>query len=493
MAHPDMTEHLPSALVWFRRDIRHHDHAALFHALKAARKVWCVFVFDSDILAPLPRVDRRVSFLRESLVELDAGLSDLSPGSGLIVRHGSARVEIPLLAAELGVQAVYANHDDEPDALSRDAMVRGELSNMGVALFTSKDHVIFERNEVLTGNATPYGVFTPYKNAWLKKIEPFYVKPYPVAPYVAHLAAIPERITPTDRPRVPSLADIGFEDAGPLKVSPGMSGAAALLDDFLERIDRYEDTRNFPSVKGPSYLSTHLRFGTISIRQLASLAWARAQTGSVGAQTWLSELIWRDFYHQVLFHHPHVVGHAYKRDYDKIKWAKGKEADAHFAAWCGGRTGYPLVDAAMRQLNQTGYMHNRLRMVVASFLIKDLGIDWRRGEAYFAEKLLDFDLAANNGGWQWAASSGCDAQPYFRIFNPISQSEKFDAGGKFIRRYVPELASLPDKAIHAPWLARPADLAASDDVVIGRDYPHPIVAHDEARAETLARYAVVKG
>jgi deoxyribodipyrimidine photo-lyase len=489
-----------SALVWFRRDLRCTDNAALFHALKNTPKVWCVFVLDTDILDALPRQDRRVEFIMRSLVELDEGLRALasqagapSPAlGGLIVRHGSAQVEIAKLAAELGVQSVYANHDDEPHALARDAHVRGQLSNIGAALYTTKDHVIFERNEVLTGNDTPYGVFTPYKNAWLKKIDPFYVKPYPVATYAQHLAPIPEGVHPVGKAHVPTLPEIGFEPVDDLKVPAGMSGAQALLDDFLHRIDRYDETRNFPSVKGPSYLSVHLRFGTVSIRELAGLAWERAKGGSAGAQTWLSELIWRDFYHQVLFHHPHVVGHAYKREYDHIKWAKGKQADAHFAAWCEGRTGYPLVDAAMRQLNQTGYMHNRLRMVVASFLMKDLGIDWRRGEAYFAEKLLDFDLAANNGGWQWAASSGCDAQPYFRIFNPINQSEKFDASAKFIRRYVPEIASLGDKAIHAPWLARPADLAAATDVVIGRDYPAPIVQHDVARAETLARYAVVK-
>ena len=261
-----------------------------------------------------------------------------------------------------------------------------------------------------------------------------------------------------------------------------MSGGASLLDDFLDRIDRYDDTRDFPGLKGPSYLSTHLRFGTVSVRHLAGLAWERARAGSHGAQVWLSELIWRDFYHQILFHHPRVVSRAYKPDYDRIKWARGASANAHFAAWCEGRTGYPLVDAAMRQLNQTGYMHNRLRMVTASFLVKDLGIDWRRGEAYFAEQLLDYDLAANNGGWQWAASTGCDAQPYFRIFNPISQSEKFDGEGRFIRRYVPELAHLADRAIHAPWLAGVPDTV----------YPAPIVAHDQARAETLSRYAVVK-
>ena len=489
-----------SALVWLRRDLRCDDHAALFHALKSAKRVWCVFVFDTDILDALPRQDRRVAFIRESLVELDEALRALALRSGapspsmggLIVRHGSSRTEVPKLAAELGVQAVYVNHDDEPHALARDAQVRGRLSDIGAALYTLKDHVVFERNEVLTGNDTPYGVFTPYKNAWLKKLEPFYLQPYPVEKYAANLAPIPTSVCPADRAHVPTLPDIGFEPVDDLRVQPGMSGARALLDDFLGRIDQYGEARDFPAVKGPSYLSTHLRFGTVSIRELAALAWDRVQRGSEGARVWLSELIWRDFYHQVLFHHPHVVGHAYKREYDRIKWVTGAKSDALFAAWCEGRTGYPLVDAAQRQLNQTGYMHNRLRMVTASFLIKDLGIDWRRGEAYFAEKLLDFDLAANNGGWQWAASSGCDAQPYFRIFNPISQSEKFDPAGKFIRRYVPELARLPDAALHAPWLARPADLAAADDVVIGRDYPQPIVQHDLARADTLARYAVVK-
>jgi deoxyribodipyrimidine photo-lyase len=495
-----MKEAHSSALVWLRRDLRCYDHAAMFHALKNAQKVWCAFVFDTDILDALPRHDRRVAFIRESLVELDGALRVLAANAGatspalagLIVRHGPAHRELPRLAEQLGVQAVYAAHDDDPYALQRDAKVRGALSNVGAALYTLKDHVIFERNEVLTGNDTPYGVFTPYKNAWLKKLEPCDLQAHPVEKYAVHLAPIPPAVAPADVPRVPSLPDIGFEPVHDLKVAPGTCGARALLDDFLQRIDHYDEARNFPGVKGPSYLSTHLRFGTVSIRELAKLAWHRAQAGSGGAQVWLAELIWRDFYHQVLFHHPHVVGKAYKREYDRIKWAHGKQADAHFSAWCEGRTGFPLVDAAQRQLNDTGYMHNRLRMVTASFLIKDLGLDWRRGEAYFAEKLLDFDLAANNGGWQWAASSGCDAQPYFRIFNPISQSEKFDPQGKFIRRYVPELAGLPDKALHAPWLARPVDLAAADDVVIGRDYPQPIVQHDEARADTLARYAVVK-
>lgn len=484
---------LDTALVWFRRDLRCTDHAALYHALKQARRVWCAFVLDTRILDVLPRQDRRVAFILSSLTSLDSDLGQMQTGAGLLVRQGDPTQVLPELARQLGVQAVFTNHDDDPYALARDAQVRGQLSGLGVALYTSKDVVVFEREEVLTATQTPYGVFTPYKNAWLKKVDPFYLKAYPTSAYQQHLATVPTDWTTPWNKRVPNLQDIGFDATTDLKLPGGAPAAQALLNDFLTRMDRYDTTRDFPGIKGPSYLSTHLRFGTVSIRQLARLAWERSKAGSTGAQTWLSELVWRDFYHQILWHHPHVVGHAYKREYDKIKWAHGAKADAHFAAWCEGRTGYPLVDAAMRQLNQTGYMHNRLRMVTASFLIKDLGIDWRRGEAYFAEKLLDFDLAANNGGWQWAASSGCDAQPYFRIFNPINQSEKFDRDGKFIRRYVPELAALPDKALHAPWLARPIDLAAvGNSLVLGKTYPMPIVQHDEARASTLARYAVVK-
>lgn len=477
---------LPSALVWFRRDLRADDHAALYHALKAARKVWCVFILDRDILDPLPRADRRVEFIVDSLHALDAQLRALNPEARLIVRHAHAATALPRLADELHVQAVYASHDDEPAAIARDHAVRGSLAELGIALHTAKDHVIFERNEVLTATGKPYSVFTPYKNAWLKKLEPFYVKAYPVERYADALAPLPDEV----QSRQPTLSEIGFERTNlhELALGAGSEGAQALLADFLPRIDRYDVARDFPAVKGPSYLSMHLRFGTVSIRQLAREAHAHH---SKGAQTWLSELVWRDFYHQVLHHHPHVAGSAFKPAYDAIKWERGKHADTLFAAWCHGRTGYPLVDAAMAQINQTGYMHNRLRMVTASFLVKDLGIDWRRGEAYFAEKLNDFDLAANNGGWQWAASTGCDAQPYFRIFNPVTQSEKFDPEGKFIRRYLPELAGLSDKAIHAPWLARPIELAEAR-VVIGQDYPAPIVDHDEARAKTLARYGVVK-
>ena len=489
-----MSPSIDTALVWFRRDLRSDDHAALHHALRSARHVWCVFVLDREILDPLPRADRRVEFIIDSLTDLHTQLAALGaahgvPGAGLIVRHAWARDEIPALAQRLRVQAVYASHDDEPSSLERDARVRGKLADLGIALHTSKDHVVFERSEVLTGSGTPYGVFTPYKNAWLKRLTPEHLAPWSIEPHAAHLAGLPKGLVGGP----PSLADIGFErtNLSSLKMGHGATGAQASFSDFLTRIDAYEDTRNFPAVKGPSYLSVHLRFGTLSIRQLAREAHRRMQEGSRGAEVWLSELIWRDFYHQVMHHHPHVVARSFKEAYDRIHWEHGKHAEALFAAWCEGRTGYPLVDAAMAQINQTGYMHNRLRMVVASFLVKDLGIDWRWGERYFAEKLNDFDLAANNGGWQWASSSGCDAQPYFRIFNPVSQSEKFDPAGKFIRRYLPQLAALPDAALHAPWAARPVDLAAAG-LMIGRDYPAPIVVHDVARAKTLERYTVVK-
>jgi deoxyribodipyrimidine photo-lyase len=484
-----MDKALDSALVWFRRDLRSEDHAALFHALKAARQVWCAFVFDTAILDPLPRADRRVEFIRDSVQVLDEALRQRQPRGGLIVLHGGAEDEIPRLAHALHVQAVYANHDDEPQALARDARVRGALADHGIALHTSKDHVVFERQEVLTGSGSPYTVFTPYKNAWLKKLEPFYVSAYRVDKYADALAPLPQDLNIT----LPTLADLGFEPTNlrTIKLGLGETGAQEMLTDFLPRMDRYDTTRDFPAVKGPSYLSTHLRFGTVSIRQLAREAASRMHHGSRGAAVWLSELIWRDFYHQVLHHRPQVVGASFKPEYDTIQWERGAHAEALFAAWCEGRTGYPLVDAAMAQINQTGYMHNRLRMLTASFLVKDLGIDWRWGERYFAEKLIDYDLAANNGGWQWAASTGCDAQPYFRIFNPVSQSEKFDAEGKFIRRYLPQLGRLSDKAIHAPWLAKPIELAEAG-VKLGDRYPEPIVQHDEAREKTLQRYAVVK-
>lgn len=483
-------------LMWFRRDLRADDNAALYHALKSCRQVCCVFVFDTAILEPLIErglaADRRVEFLHASVAELHERLRELgrehgSNDAGLIILHAEAQADIPRLADALGVQAVFANHDDEPASHARDAHVLGELAHRGIMFHGFKDHVIFERREVLTQAGQPFGVFTPYKNAWLKALQPFHLKSYPVGRYANKLAPLVKTWF------MPSLESLGFSptNLARLKIPTGASGAQALFEDFVERIDRYDDNRNFPAIKGPSYLGVHLRFGTISVRQVASVAYGMHLQGMQGASTWLSELVWRDFYHQVMANFPHVVGHAFKPEYDHIKFEHGKHAKGLFAAWCEGRTGYPLVDAAMAQINQTGYMHNRLRMVVASFLVKDLGIDWRWGEAYFADHLIDFDLAANNGGWQWASSSGCDAQPYFRIFNPVTQSERFDAAGKFIRRYLPQLAGLPDAVIHAPWKANEVELVAAG-VVLGSNYPKPIVDHAEARERTLLRYAVVK-
>jgi deoxyribodipyrimidine photo-lyase len=474
------------ALVWFRRDLRVDDHAALSHALRAAREVLCVFVFDRNILAPLPRADRRVDFIRASVAALDESLAALR--GGLIVLDGDPVDEVPRLARELTVAAVYANHDDEPYARARDARVRKALAEAGIDFRTRKDHVIFERDELLTAAGTPFSVFTPYKNAWLARLSSAELEPHPVEEHARKLAP-----PPRERAGVPTLASLGFEPTNVLEhVEPGTRGAERLLRDFSKRIDRYAETRDYPAVDGPSYLSVHLRFGTVSVRAPARLARERMAAGSNGAAVWLSELIWRDFYHQVLYHHPHVVEGAFRREYDAVQWEQGAHAEQLLAAWQRGRTGYPLVDAALRQLNETGYMHNRLRMVAASFLTKDLGVDWRAGEAYFALQLNDFDLAANNGGWQWAASTGTDAQPYFRIFNPVSQSKKFDARGDFIRRYVPELAKLAPESIHAPWLADAADLERAG-VRLGETYPRAIVDHGAARKRTLARYAVVKG
>ncbi len=480
--------------MWFRRDLRASDNAALYHALKSCQQVFCAFVFDREILGPLPRRDRRVAFIRESLVDLNSQLRRLGAAhgagsAGLLLRHNTPRHALPALAAKLSIDAVFANHDDEAYSLARDAEVQALLERQRVAFHSFKDHVVFERNELMTLAGKPYSVFTPYKNAWLKKIDAFYVAPYATEKYAASLAARPA----DERADVPVLAELGFEstDLSLSDMPTGSRGGAALLDDFLRRIGGYGQSRNFPAMTGPSRLSVHLRFGTVSIRKLASCALEQRASAGEGATAWLGELIWRDFYAQILANFPHVSKHAFKPAYDVIVWERGVHADRLFSAWREGRTGYPLVDAAMVQINQTGYMHNRLRMVTASFLVKDLGVDWRRGERYFAEQLIDFDQASNNGGWQWAASTGCDAQPYFRIFNPVSQSKKFDAEGKFIRSYLPQLEKLSTCSLHSPWLAKPAELAAAD-VELGKNYPWPIVRHDEARAVTLRRYAPVK-
>jgi deoxyribodipyrimidine photo-lyase len=470
---------MSNALVWLRRDLRDDDHAALYHALKRHTKVYVAFVFDTDILDQLPdKQDRRVEFIWESVRELKQSLQ--AHGSDLMVLHGRAQEAIPALAGQLAVTAVYANKDYEPIAIARDAAVAQTLLAANISLHLFKDQVLFEQDEVLTQTGKPYGVFTPYKNAHLAKLNAFYLKAYPVKKYCKHLAQIkPETL--------PSLESLGFKRTNlqEMRLPTGMSGAQQLFDDFVQRIDQYHEARNYPAVKGVSYLSVHLRFGTISVRQLANAAWQLSLAGNEGASTWLSELIWRDFYFQVLFHRPDLQqGHAYKTEYESLPFPNDKQ---WFEAWCEGRTGFPIVDAAMRQLNQTGYMHNRLRMVVASFLVKDLLIDWRWGERYFADKLIDFDFAANNGGWQWAASTGCDAQPYFRIFNPQSQSEKFDPQARFIRKYVPELAPLNDQQIHAPWDPR-FHKKGLFDKTLAVDYPRPVVDHAVQRERALGLY-----
>jgi deoxyribodipyrimidine photo-lyase len=508
---------LDSGLVWLRRDLRVDDHAALHHALAACRRVHVAFVYDTDILDALPsRTDRRVELIRDALREVDDALRAM--GGGLIVVHDRATDAIPALAARLGAAAVFAARDHEPSAIRRDALVEARLRADGRALRLFKDQVVFEADEVLSGAGRPFSVYTPYRNAWLRRLAQSGsdgapgtpLAPWPVRAIAAGRFVPPPGELPAMRDRgasaapigrgpvagVPSLEAIGFTptDLATLALPTGASGAARLLEAFLERIGRYRDARDHPALKGPSYLSAHLRFGTVSIRTLAreAVRIERTDPGAAqGARTWLGELVWRDFYFQVLHHHPRVETLSFRPEYDAIRWVDGPRGDALFEAWAQGRTGYPLVDAAIAQLRASGYMHNRLRMVTASFLCKDLGVDWRRGERLFADLLNDFDLAANNGGWQWAASSGTDAQPWFRIFNPVTQSRRFDPKGAFIRRYLPALAGLDDDAIHAPWLA-PPEVQARAGCVVGRDYPPPIVDHAEARLRTLERYAVVK-
>jgi deoxyribodipyrimidine photo-lyase len=473
---PEESSAPSGALVWFRRDLRDYDHAALHAALEAHHAVHCAFVFDTEILDALgSNVDRRVTFIWESVRELKAALA--ARGGGLWVLHGRAREEIPRLARSLGVAAVYANRDYEPLAIARDAEVAERLRDAGIDFRTRKDQVIFELSEVRTRSGEAFSVFTPYKKAWLAKLAPRHIAPLDIGRLAARLA-------PSIAGPLPAHAALGFERAEPA-LPAGMSGGARLWQAFRKRLAGYAARRDFPALAATSQMSVHLRFGTMSIRELVRHARKRP---SAGAEAWLSELIWREFYFAILAARPDVVDHAFRRKYDALQWENDQ---AGFPAWCEGRTGYPLVDAAMRELNATGMMHNRLRMVSASFLVKDLGVDWRRGERYFANRLLDYDLAANNGGWQWSASTGCDAQPWFRIFNPVTQSQRFDPEGEYIRRWIPELARVPDAGVHAPWELTPIEQHAAG-CVIGRDYPAPVVRHEAARQRTLARYQAVK-
>ncbi|NIM35260.1 MAG: deoxyribodipyrimidine photo-lyase [Hydrotalea flava] len=427
------------AIMWFRRDLRFEDNAALYHAFRQPHPVIPLFIFDTHILDKLTnRNDARVQFIHSVITNMHRQL--MRNGSSMWVYYGSPLQVFQQLSENFSIQSVYTNTDYEQYAIVRDAGIADFLLRQGAAFHSFKDQVIFDGSEVVKENGKPYTVFTPYSRKWKALLQPFHLKSYPSGRDIRYFFQSAEHTIPT-------LAEMGFHAAD-------IPIPSQQLNEGL--IAKYNQQRNFPAVNGTSRLGIHLRFGTISIRMLA----AKAQQLN---EVFLNELIWRDFYHSILYHFPHVrEGKAFKPIYDQIEWSNNEAA---FEKWCAGKTGYPIVDAGMRELNATGYMHNRVRMIVASFLTKHLLIDWRWGEAYFAEKLLDYDFAANNGGWQWAAGSGCDAAPYFRIFNPALQTEKFDKNLAYINKWIPELNSF--------------------------EYPDPIVQHEMARKRALQVYGAV--
>ena len=430
-----MVQTHPVTIFWLRRDLRLDDNAGLYHALKESKNVLPLFIFDTEILDKLEdKTDRRVQFIHQELERLHQELATYD--SSLLVKTGSPLQVWTQLISEYTIESVYTNHDYEPYALKRDKQVKALLKEHNISFYSYKDQVIFEKDEVLKDDGKPYTVFTPYSKKWKAKLNAFFYKSYPTLQYSDNFyktAALP----------VPSLHSIGF-------AKTDFDFPARVVSNNI--VKNYSEQRDFPAQNGTSKLGIHLRFGTLSIRKLLLYALERDET-------FVNELIWRDFYQMILFHFPKVVTHAFKPDYDLIEW---ENEEAKFKAWCAGKTGYPLVDAGIRELNTTGYMHNRVRMVVASFLTKHLLIDWRWGEAYFAEKLLDFDLASNNGGWQWASGSGTDAAPYFRVFNPQLQMERFDPDLKYVKHWIAEY---------------------------GTDaYVKPIVLHEEARKKVLLVY-----
>jgi deoxyribodipyrimidine photo-lyase len=463
---------MQTALMWFRRDLRIEDNAALARALAQSDRVFCCFCFDREILDRLrDRRDRRMTFICRSLEELDRHLRDSD--TRLIVRHGSAADEIPRLAAELRVDTVYANHDYEPKRMERDRVVRDRLREAGMDLHTTKDHVIFEKEEVLNSSGRPFRVFTPYKRVWRARLDAEGLAVFDTTPRESKFAQPPGHIESDPW----TLPDLGFEEVH-LGFGPGADAARACLDALLVRLDDYERRRNQPAREGTSRLSVHLRFGTISVREILREA---LDHGTSGAHAWIDQLIWRDFYSMVLYHRPETVHKPFQQLYANLPW---REDRGLFKRWITGTTGYPIVDAGMRELNSTGWMHNRVRMIVASFLTKDLLINWKWGERYFAGQLLDYDLSQNIGNWQWCAGIGADAQPYFRIFNPTTQSRRYDPTGRYIREHLPELRDFPNGLIHAPWEADATEQEAAN-CLLGRDYPLPIVDHKSARNESL--------
>jgi deoxyribodipyrimidine photo-lyase len=452
------------ALCWIRRDLRLYDHRPLTTACEEAGEAAIVFVFDTTILDKLEdRDDRRVTFIHSSLREIEERLRR-EHGAHLIVRYGNPTEEIPRVAAAFGAQAVFAGRDYEPDARRRDASISSQLAKDGRELRLLKDQVIFEEGEILSQAEQPFKVYTPYSKVWRSKLRPESdaTDCTPDFNALAPSSALANLSNSWD------LKELGFTENG-LWLEPGESGGRARLQAFEKAIPSYQSERDFPAREATSGLSVHLRFGTVSVRDCVR----HALSHQVSGDKWLAELIWREFYQDILAHNPHVVQQPFQEKYRGLSYPGEEE---HWMAWCEGNTGYPIVDAAMRCFHATGWMHNRLRMVAASFLTKDLLIDYRRGEAFFARYLLDFDLASNNGGWQWAASTGVDAQPYFRIFNPVLQSKKFDPEGEFIRRWVPELADLRGEAIHWPHEEGAFDLIQAG-VELGKTYPRPIVDH----------------
>jgi len=424
-------------IMWFRRDLRLHDNAALYRALKGNNPVIPIFIFDRNILDDLEdRQDRRVEFISLAIKEMQEQLVKMS--AALNVFYGTPIEVFNNLLQKYIIEKVYTNADYEQYAIDRDRSVRELLQANNASLKIFKDQVIFDGREVLKDDKTPYTVFTPYSKKWKATINVFFMKPYPTEKYFNNFYK--QGVC-----TIPLLESMRFEAAGGQFPSPKVPA---------DLIKHYAQTRDYPGEeRGTSHIGVHLRFGTISIRELANKAMELSDV-------YLNELIWREFYHSILWHFPHVrKEQAFKKEYDRIPW---RYDEKDFEKWRKGETGYPIVDAGMRELNETGYMHNRVRMITASFLTKHLLIDWRWGEAYFAKKLLDFDYAANNGGWQWSAGCGCDAAPYFRIFNPTTQAQKFDKDLKYIRKWVPELDSL--------------------------DYPQPMVKHEEARERALRVY-----
>jgi deoxyribodipyrimidine photo-lyase len=421
------------AIFWFRRDLRLEDNAGLYHALKSGLPVLPIFIFDKEILKNLEdKSDARVTFIYQTIKALNEGLQKLD--SSLLVIYDTPEEAWKKLLTKYNIKAVYTNHDYEPYAKKRDEAVAQNLKKHNISFNTFKDQVIFEKDEIVKDDGKPYTVYTPYNRKWYSKLTPFYLKPYPNKKYFAHLFK-------TKPFPLPALKDLGFEKSD--LEFPAIHYKELILD--------YAEKRNFPAIKGTSHIGLHLRFGTVSIRELASTASTFSQ------KTWLNELIWREFYMMILYHFPQTANHAFRPEYDHIKWVNDEK---QFEAWCKGETGFPLVDAGMRELNATGYMHNRVRMLVASFLSKHLLIDWRWGERYFAQKLLDYEMASNVGGWQWAAGCGTDAAPYFRIFSPDAQLKKFDPELKYIKKWVPEYADISK-------------------------YPQPIIDHAFARDRCL--------